>query len=262
MPWAPGRPLLYGHRGAAIERPENTMPSFLRALEIGVGAIETDVHMTVDGHVVLSHDASGARMADVPKEIRHSTLAEVASWDAGRGFVDASGARPFAGGACRMPTLAQLLTELPPVPLNIDIKQWDPPMVEPIVALLRRHGAEERVTLASFRGATMREVRGRGYRGPTALAQREVLALLALPRLARRWLPVRGDAAQLPVRVSVLDLGTRRLIDKCHALGLRVDYWTVNDPAEATRLLDAGADGIMTDDPAALAPVFAQRGAR
>jgi glycerophosphoryl diester phosphodiesterase len=43
---------------------------------------------------------------------------------------------------------------------------------------------------------------------------------------------------------------------KCHSLGLRVDYWVVDDPAEAKRLLDLGADGIMTNDPAAIRPVF------
>jgi glycerophosphoryl diester phosphodiesterase len=105
----------------------------------------------------------------------------------------------------------------------------------------------------------MRAVRKRGYRGPTAFALPEVLTLLAIPRALRRIKPVRGTAVQVPPRASVVNFASRWFIRKCHMLGLRVDYWTINDPAEAERLLELGADGIMTDDPAALAPVFERR---
>jgi glycerophosphoryl diester phosphodiesterase len=66
-------------------------------------------------------------------------------------------------------------------------------------------------------------------------------------------------AAQIPYRSHFIDLGTPKVIAKCHALGLAVHYWTVNEPELARRLLDRGADAIMTDDPAAIAPVFASR---
>ena len=52
---------------------------------------------------------------------------------------------------------------------------------------------------------------------------------------------------------------TRAFVMKCHALGLADDYWTIDDPRAAEELLELGADGIMTDDPAAIAPVFARR---
>lgn len=253
------RPLLYSHRGASIEQPENTLPSFRRAADIGVDAFETDAHMTSDGHIVVGHDPSGGRMCGVPREIRRTLLREVQSWDAGRGFVDSDGRRPFAGKGYRMPTLEQLLQEFPDMPLNIDLKQRDPSMVETALDLLRRHNAEQRVTLASFSDDTMHKVRTLGYTGPTALAQREVIGLLALHPIAYKLLRRRGDAAQIPPRVGPIDLSTPAFIDKCHRLGLRVDYWTINDPAHAERLLDAGADGIMTDDPAAIAPVFRAR---
>ncbi len=255
----PERPLLYAHRGASLECPENTLVSFRRALDIGIDVIETDAHMSADGHVVLSHDPSGGRMCGVPKEIRHCTLREVESWDAGRGFVTAEGERPFAGGDCRIPPLAEVLRALPDTPLNIDVKQSEPSMVGAIVSLLRDAGAAERVTLASFSHHTMRAIRELGYEGPTALAQRELATALAVPRALRRLRPIRANAAQIPVRVGRLDLSAPRVVAKLHALGLRVDYWTINDPAEANRLLDAGADGIMTDDPRAIAPVFAAR---
>lgn len=73
----PPAPRLYAHRGAAVELPENTLEAFRRALDVGANAIETDCHVTRDGHVVLAHDATGARLAGVPRAIADFTLDEV-----------------------------------------------------------------------------------------------------------------------------------------------------------------------------------------
>ena len=249
---------LYAHRGASAERPENTIAAFRRALEIGVDALESDVHMTRDGHVVMSHDPDGARCAGVPRQIRACTLDEVQSWDAGRGFVAPDGGRPFAGQGHRIPTLEEVLVELPGVPLNLDVKQTAPSMIEPLVALLRRHRAEDRVTLASFQMRTLLRARWAGYRGATSMPQAEVVTMLLAPDWLFGALPWRGTAAQLPVAAGRRRFDDPAWIERCHRLGLRLDFWTVNDPAEAERLLALGADGIMTDDPAAIAPVFAR----
>ena len=249
-------PLLYAHRGAASERPENTLPSFARALELGADALETDLHLTADGHVVASHDATLARMAGSPVTIRRATLAELQRCDVGWGFVDADGGRPFAGRGVRVPTLAELLDAFPGVTWNVDVKQRAPAMVGPVLDLLRRKRAEERVLVASFSGATLRAVRAAGYPGRTGLALADTLRLYGTPAAALRAWPLRGSAAQVPPRARALRLDTPGFVAKCHALGLRVDYWTINDPTEAERLLGLGADGIMTDDPAAIAPVF------
>jgi glycerophosphoryl diester phosphodiesterase len=253
---------LYAHRGASAELPENTMPSFARALEVGADALETDIHLTRDGHVVVSHDPDGQRCAGVARRIRDATLAEVKSWDAGCGFVDRSGGRPFAGKGHRIPTLDELLVEFPGVPLNLDIKQQRPLMVAPLLELLRRHRAEERVTLASFHMGTLLRARWLGYRGPTALPQAEVLTMLFAPPALFAALPLRGSAAQLPLSSGRLKLDTPEVVARCRRLGLRLDYWTINDPPTAERLLALGADGIMTDDPRAIAPVFQKWRAR
>lgn len=252
-------PIFYAHRGAAAEQPENTMPSFRRALELGASALETDVHMTADGHVVVSHDPNALRMTGVNVVLRRARLDEVRALDAGHGFVDAAGERPFAGKGYGIPTLEELLVELPGVPINIDLKQPWPPMVGQVLDLLRRLRATDRVTLASFHLRTMAAVLARRYEGKTGLSQPEVIALvLARGRLGRA-LPVAGRRAQIPTHAGPVTLASRAFIDRCHGLGLAVDFWTINDADEAQRLLDLGADGIMTDDPAAIAPVFAAR---
>jgi glycerophosphoryl diester phosphodiesterase len=248
--------LLYGHRGAARERPENTLPSFERALEAGVDVLETDVQITRDGHLVLAHDDTGARMANVPVRLRRATLTEVASWDAGWGFLAPDGSRPFAGVGVRIPTLERTLAEFPDVPMNIDIKDSRPAVVDRLLSLLERMGAAERVRLASFSLRVISRVRRRGYAGETSLSRPEAALALALPAAALRRLPGLGSAAQIPDRAAGQDLGRTGLIDKLHRAGLRVDFWTINEPRRAAELLACGADGIVTDDPAALRPVF------
>lgn len=234
------------------------MAAFRRALEYEIDALESDVHLTRDGHVVVSHDPDGARCCGVPRAIRDSTLAEVQSWDAGWGFVAEGGGRPFAGQGHRIPSLVEVLREFPAVPLNLDIKQTAPSMVGPLVALIRREDAEDRVTLASFRLRTLLRARLGGYRGATALPSAEVLGMLRAPPGLFAFLPWRGTAAQLPLAGGGHRFDTPEMVARCHRLGLRLDFWTINDPAEARRLLALGADGIMTDDPRAIAPVFAE----
>jgi glycerophosphoryl diester phosphodiesterase len=251
-------PRLYAHRGASAEFPENTLASFERALELGADAIELDVHASSDGHIVVSHDPDGERMCGVRCEYRRTTLADIQRLDAGTGFVAEDGTRPFAGKGHGVPTLDQLLSELSDVVLNVDIKQPSPAIAERVVELVRRHRAEQRVILASFQLRTMLRVRAAGYAGVTALSQPELAALHFGPRALFWALPLTGEAAQLPLRYRGMEFATPTMVDKCHDLGLRVDYWTVNDPGEARALLELGADGVMTDDPAAIAPVFEQ----
>jgi glycerophosphoryl diester phosphodiesterase len=258
MPAAPALPrLFYAHRGATRERPENTLAAFTRALELGATALETDAHLTADGHVVLSHDPTGKRMANVPVPIERARLDEVRAWDAGYGYVDEAGARPFVGRGLRMPTLEEVLEALPDVPLNVDAKLHTTRMADALVALLRRCKAQERVRVASFSSGMLRRIRALGYEGETGLGTEEVAWALFAPRLALRARPLRGHAAQIPLLAYGLRLDTRACIARLHSAGVRVDFWTVDDPAEARRLLALGADGIMTDDAAAIAPVFA-----
>ena len=220
---------IYAHRGASRELPENTTRAFRRALELGADALETDVHVTHDGVIVVSHDPDGARIFGQAARIADSSWAEVRAWG--------------------MPSLEEVVTSFPGVPINVDLKIDAAALA---VALLRKLGAEEQVTLASFQSSTLRKVRALGYRGPTGLGRSEVARLLSLPAAAQRGpLAPPGSAAQLP-----LSLAKPWIIRRCHALGLRVDYWTVNEPALATSLVALGADGIMTDDPAVIVPAL------
>jgi glycerophosphoryl diester phosphodiesterase len=136
--------------------------------------------------------------------------------------------------------------------INVDIKQSP---VDAVLEVIRAKHAEDRVTVASFQTGAAIAVRRKGYGGATALSQGEVLSLVSLPALLWRQLPFTGTAAQVPTHHGVLRFDRPAFIAKCHSLGLRIDFWTIDDRAEAARLIALGADGIMTNDPAAIRPV-------
>jgi len=243
---------LYAHRGASAERPENTWIAFERAVACGVDALEMDVHLTADDVLIVAHDDTAKRTCGVDAPWSELTLAEAQRLDAGWGFVAPDGTRPFAGTGVRVERFEDVLAAFPQK-INVDIKGER--AVEKMLAAVK--GQEERVTIASFQARTLISVRRHGYAGDTALAQNEVLSLLALPAVAWRALPFTGTAAQVPVKAGPLRFDRPAFLAKCHSLGLRVDFWVIDDVAEAQRLLELGADGIMTNDPAKLAPLFA-----
>ncbi|HEY4058139.1 MAG TPA: glycerophosphodiester phosphodiesterase family protein [Kofleriaceae bacterium] len=246
---------LYAHRGASAERPENTMVAFARAVEIGVDALECDVHLTRDGHLIIAHDDTGQRMAAVRAPWSEMDLVEAQRLDVGWGFLAPDGTRPFAGKGICVPRFAELVEAFPNVRINVDIKK-DHRAIDAMLALCAAKHADGRVTIASFKTSIAVAVRRAGWSGESALSQYEVASLAALPAVAWRALPFTGTAAQIPVAQGPLRFDRQAFIAKCHALGLRVDFWTVDDRDEAARLLALGADGIMTNDPAALRPVF------
>jgi glycerophosphoryl diester phosphodiesterase len=247
---------LYAHRGASRELPENTLEAFRLALEVGADALELDVHPTRDGVFVVSHDPNGARMCNVAKRIDECTWQEVAGWDAGWGYVDSAGTRPHAGKGIRPARLEQVIDEFPEVALNVDVKEASSAALAPLLALLRAQRADERVLLTSFSWRTLRAIRGAGYPGSLGLCRLDVMRLVFSPELLAALCGFHGVRAQIPTRSGPFDLSRRALIEKCHRLGLAVDYWVVNDAAEAARLLRAGADGIITDDPRTIAGAF------
>jgi glycerophosphoryl diester phosphodiesterase len=244
-------PLLFGHRGAPFEQPENTLESFAAALDAGADVLELDVHMTLDRQVVVAHDDHGRRMAKMGRSIRDTPLSEIKSWDVAGGKNRASGLGPV-----RMPTLEEVLLRFPHTPLNVDVKPRSPDMLDPLLELIIRHGAASRVLLTSFHSATTRGIARRGYPGPRGLSRAEVARVVFSPSPLRHVWPAAGQRMQIPLRAGRVPLARAELVHKAHDWGLAVDFWVVNDSALAERLLELGADGIVTDEPRAMAGLF------
>lgn len=231
------------------------MAAFERAVALGVDGLEMDVHLTRDGHLIVVHDDTARRTTGCAAPWAALDLAGVRHLDAGWGFVAPDGTRPFAGCGIRVPALEEVIDAFPRVRLNVDIKRG-PEAAAAALELVRRMKVEDRVTIASFHLGTLVALRRRGYGGETSLSRGEIASLLSLPALLWRQLPFTGTAAQVPLGQGAIRFDRAPFIAKCHNLGLRVDFWTIDDPAIAERLLALGADGIMTNDPAVMRPLF------
>jgi glycerophosphoryl diester phosphodiesterase len=242
-------PILLAHRGARTMLPDNSLEAFEAALRAGADGIETDARVSADGHVVLAHDADGRGTARVDRAVAECTLSELKAWDIGSGpDVVRAGTSPV-----RMPTLVEALAAFPDALFNVDLKAHAPAAMDAALRAVARVGAQQRVLLTSFSTTVLQRVRAAGYAGPTGIAQLEAIAVLLL----RRPAPVGAWRLQIPERFGALALDRRWVIERARAVGLSVDYWVVNDPLRAQALLALGAEGIVTDDPARLAPVIA-----
>lgn len=180
------------------------------------------------------------------------TLAELRTWDVGASFVPRRAGAFDPKQAFRIATLDDALARFPEVVFNVDAKQTTPDMIPALLRVIRAANAEDRVRIASFSNRNLVRARALGYRGETGLSSTELARVMLVPRRLLRFVRVRGDAAQVPLRAYGVSFDNQSAIDRLHSLGLRVDFWTVDDPSEASRLFALGADGVMTDDPRAL----------
>jgi glycerophosphoryl diester phosphodiesterase len=233
--------LVIGHRGAAAEAPENTLPSFARALEAGADALELDVHLAADGEVVVIHDATLDRTTGARGPVAARTAAELARLDAGFHLP------AWRGRGAHVPRLAEVLEAFPSTPLLIEIKTGA--VQEALARLLVAHGAVERCVIASASHDAMAR-----FRAPPFLAGasgRDVQRLFAAPLLG---LP-RDPGYRLlsvPSRWHGIEVPTRGFVERAARLGAAVSVWTVDEPAVAARLWARGVSGIVTNDPAGI----------
>ena len=238
-------PIAFAHRGGAEEFPENTLRAFRHAVDLGFTHVETDVHATADGVAVAFHDDSLDRVTDSRGAVGDLAWSEVR--------------RARVAGTDPILLLDELLEELPDTRINIDPKS--DAAVGPLVEVLRRADAVDRVCVCSFSDRRTRRVRDQiGDRlcvgaGPGGIAR----LLAASARLPTPG-PLDYHAAQVPVRSKGLTIVRPAVVAAAHRHGVAVHVWTIDDPAEMHRLLDMGVDGIMTDRPAVLRQVMIDRG--
>lgn len=235
-------PSVIAHRGASSEAPENTLAAYRRALEIGVDAVEIDVHLSADAELVVIHESTLDRTTDGHGLVKDFPLAALRRLDAGRWF-DAR----FAGE--RIPTLEEALDVLRSVRVIIEIKNG-PIYYEGIAARAAetvRATGHRAVTVSSFDHPVLRELRSVAPDLETAIL------FMSRPidpvRLAR-------DAGAGVLHPNWMWV-TPDMIDAAHAAGLRVEAWTVDEPAHQAHVVSLGVDGIITNYAARLRALLA-----
>jgi glycerophosphoryl diester phosphodiesterase len=237
------RPLAFAHRGGAAHHPENSFRAFEHAVSLGYSYLETDVHATEDGALVAFHDRTLDRVTDRAGEIGRLPYREVKA-------ARIAGTEPI-------PLLEDLLGAWPQARFNIDAKA--DPAVGPLIEVLQRTAAWDRICITSFSSARLARLRKALPRQVCMATSPAQLACLRLgvpaPVLGGRLRRISVRCAQIPVNWAI-----PVVLRRARAAGLQVHVWTVNDRAVMADLLDRGVDGIMTDETELLRDLLVARG--
>ncbi|WP_407671353.1 glycerophosphodiester phosphodiesterase [Paeniglutamicibacter cryotolerans] len=244
-----GWPLAFAHRGFSPSGAENTMAAFAAAVELGFGYLETDVRTSADGVLVVFHDETVDRVTDGTGKVSDLSLEQLRTLR--------------VAGREQIPTFDELLSAWPDIRLNVDAK--DECSATLLARAIERHGAHDRVLVASFDEARSRfalAAMGRPVAwssGSATAALAVALGALGLHRLIRSRLS-RTTALQVPVRQGPFRVITPGFIRRAHAAGVQVHAWVIDDQQQMRELLEMGVDGLMSDRADLLAAVMAERG--
>ena len=231
------------HRGSSLRAPENSLSALSAAIDDGSDIAEIDVQETADGAIVLIHDSDLRRLAGDSRGIWEVSSAELENLDAGSWFGPS-----FATE--RIPTLEQAISLVRGrMRLNIELKfnGHDERLVERVVEIVLREGFAEEAVITSLDYGALEDVR--------AVTTAIPLGFIVASTVSR--------ITRLDVEVLAVDqrLATPSFIRATQRAGKEVHVWTVNDRATMQRFIELGVDNIMTDDPALLRDLLAERAA-
>lgn len=228
---------VFAHRGFSSIAPENTLPAFQEAIQVGADGIELDVHMTQDGELVVIHDEIVDRTSNGTGWVKNLTLSHLKQLDLGSWF-----SPRFMGET--LPTLSETFEQLMDSSLEINIELKNnivqyPGIEERLVKEIEDFGLSDRVIISSFNHYSLRHLHL--YRPKMQLGALYELGLFE-PWVYAKHL---GVQAIHPFYLAAPEM----IIEGCHAHGIQVRPYTVDDPAVMARLLNANVDAIITNVP-------------
>ena len=237
-------PLRFAHRGSTILWPENTLMAFQGAVSQGCIYIESDLHVTKDGVIVMFHDDTLDRVTNGKGPVRCYNWNELNQLDAAYYFKPEEGF-PYRNQRIGIPALAEAMTTFPEVKFNLDLKQ---PGIEAVVAaFINRYHYHDRVLISSFTGSRTVKCQ-KLMTEPVAVSAGvwEVFRLWSASRIGKAcdtWV----HAVQIPRRKWGIELVDETFIRFAHNIGIHIHVWTINSATEMRELLKMGVDGIITD---------------
>jgi len=241
------RPTIFAHRGSSAYAPENTLAAFELALDQGADAIELDVKLSVDGHVVVMHDDTVDRTTDGTGRVKSMSLKELMSLDAGSKF-------PPNFKPQKIPTLADVFQAVGgKIFINVELTNYMSPhddLPDRVISLVRKHNLESKVMLSSFNIMAL------------------IMARNLLPMIPLAFLAYHGEA-EATIHSRLIRFGplmalhpafsdvTNQLLQRAHGAKSRVHTYTVDKPEIMQQLITQGVDGIFTNDPVVALRVLA-----
>ncbi len=222
--------IIMGHRGAAALEPENTLLSIGRAIEIGVNAVEIDVHFSKDKEIVVIHDSTLDRTTDGTGPVCNFTIDELKKLDAGKGQ--------------RIPTLQEVIDFIDnKVTLAIELKEGD--TVESVFELIKRNNIEDSVYVISFWHRFVKTIK--------AMDSHIKTGVLFVGCPVNTCIANQTSADALVMNYAFID---RKFVQTAHRENLKVFIWNIDKKNLLKPYVDMGVDGIGTNDPRVLCEYF------
>ena len=235
--------LAFSHRGDQKNAPENTIPAFHSAVQLGFKYIETDVRATADGVLVIFHDRMLERLTGVKGRIDQITWPELRLIK--------------VHGIASIPTLEEVLGDFSNIRFNIEPKSDI--SVDLLAQVIRRTASIERICVGSFSYNRLKRIRSIFPDICTSMGRLETAkARLHSKGISKPFFT--ANCAQVPVRWKGIQIVDHQFVSAMKKQGLQVHVWTVNDSKEMDYLIDLGVDGLMTDYPLILRDVLKRRG--
>ena len=230
---------IQAHRGASCERPENTLSAFRRAIELGAGGIELDVHLLPDGELVVHHDDRLGRCEpEAEGSLYHNTADQLARINAGGRF-----SPQWTDGISRFSEVLDLIAPSG-LYLNVEIKAntgFLNDIAARTIAMLRDYGMEGRSIISSFNHFVLKQVRQLAPEMPTGVLYSDTYGQDMVAYACRHgFQALPGD----------YHLVVERVVTAAHAAGLEVNVWTVDEPEDIRHQLSLGVDNLISNNPA------------
>ena len=237
--------MVIAHRGANKYAPQNTLPAFKRAYELGCDGFETDVHITKDGKIVICHNYTINETSTGKGKVADMTLEELKNYDFGSYYSD-----KFSG--TEIPTLDEFLSFVETTDisvLNIEIKspkESETAIVRETIKAVKEHDLFDKLLISSFDPRLLVEAKMIDNKCKTGfLCSPKSPTLLQMIWRQLRFTKSIGCEAVHPHYSFV----NRKFVEDAHKMGIMVNPWTVDDTYNIDRLLKYGCDGIITDLP-------------
>jgi len=247
--------------------PGDTLLAFGKAVEIGSDVLEMDAHITKDSQIVLMHDEEVDRTTNATGLIEDMTLDELKKLDAAYQWSnDDNKSFLYRGQGIQVPTLDEIFQKFPQMRYVIEIKLTQNPIDKPLCDLIRQYNMQDKVLVASFHDVAMKNFRVTCPEVATSASRTEVRNYILLGK-AFLWGFIVPDYQTIqppydPEESLGITIMTERFIRESHAKNIRVEPWTVNDPALMKQYIEWGVDGIITDRPDLMIKVLKEMGLR
>jgi len=259
------KPWIIAHGGAKQLFPENTMVAFSGAVQIGIDALEMDVCMTKDEMLITHHDLTIDRMSDGEGRVLDFTFQELLQFNFGEDFQDIDGNYPYREDTVLATKLEDVFTEYGNMPLMVEIKDKGEDgkrAAEVLKELINTHQIQNNIVVVAFSEEVLAyfyEITNGEILIGTSEEETKDFVFTGLSAMEFLYQP-NASIVAIPTSNSGISLASKRVINSAHRRNMAVHYWTINDKETMRKLIENGADGLITDRPDLMKELLVEMG--